>query len=97
MNLGGYTINTNGKSFVGDGTSDNNKGNAYQKIGEIFTLAGGATDSTNDGRWWTITESTTTDQIKAYTLTFKSQGKNTGLLERQKSEAKAAVRPVLSF
>lgn len=97
MNLGGYTINTNGDSFVGDGTSDNNKGNAYQKIGEIFTLVGGATDSTNDGRWWTITESTTTDQIKAYTLTFKSQGDKAGLLDRQKSEATAAVRPVLSF
>lgn len=100
VELGEYNINLENTSFIGDGKSQTEKTNAYNRIKGYLEKVDGTMDSYYDGRWWTVTETGSSGNYQAYTLTFKGSGKNTGLLTRPKNNGSSNysnVRPVLSF
>ena len=100
VELGEYNINLENTSFIGDGNSQTEKTNAYNRIKGYLEKVDGTMDSDYDGRWWTVTETGSSGKYQAYTLTFKESGKKTGLLTRQKNNGSSNysnVRPVLSF
>lgn len=100
VELGEYNINLENTSFIGDGNSQTEKTNAYNRIKGYLEKVDGTMDSDYDGRWWTVTETGSSGNYQAYTLTFKGSGNKTGLLTRPKNNGNSNysnVRPVLSF
>ena len=100
VELGEYNINLENTSFIGDGKSQTEKTNAYNRIKGYLEKVDGTMDSDYDGRWWTVTETGSSGNYQAYTLTFKGSGNKTGLLTRPKNNGSSNysnVRPVLSF
>lgn len=99
VELGEYNINLENTSFIGDGKGQTEKTNAYNRIKGYLEKVDGTMDSDNDGRWWTVTETGSSGNYQAYTLTFKGSGNKTGLLTRPKNSSNgySNVRPVLSF
>lgn len=96
VNLGGYTLDVNSNIFDGDTKQDPNKATAYTKIVNSFAKVSADLGQVN--LWWTVTESTSTNQKKAWTFKFNgNNGDKTGLFDREKKTAWAVVRPVLSF
>lgn len=100
VELGEYNINLENTSFIGDGNSQTVKTNAYNRIKGYLEKVDGTMDSDCDGRWWTVTETGSSGNYQAYTLTFKGSGNKTGLLTRSKNNGSnnhSNVRPILSF
>lgn len=86
VNLGGYNLDVNSNIFDGDTRQDSDKATAYTKIVNSFAKVSADLGQVN--LWWTVTESTSTNQKKAWTFKFNgNNGDKTGLFDREKKNS----------